>query len=65
MLNAALAGFGLVPIPEDLVRRHLVKQPLTRVLQDITITQVDDSLRRRFLSFCIRVVIDTPENSPY
>jgi len=34
MLNAALAGFGLAYIPEDLVQRHLVKQRLTRVLQD-------------------------------
>ena len=34
MLNAALAGFGLAYIPEDLVQRHLVKQRLARVLQD-------------------------------
>lgn len=34
MLNAALAGFGLAYVPEDLVQRHLVKQRLARVLQD-------------------------------
>src|SRR3954469_7025610 len=34
MLNAALAGFGLTYIPEDLVKRHLTKGRLTRVLED-------------------------------
>ncbi len=34
MLNAALAGFGLAYVPEDLVKRHLTKGRLTRVLED-------------------------------
>jgi DNA-binding transcriptional LysR family regulator len=34
MLNAALAGFGLAYVPEDLVKRHLAKGRLTRVLED-------------------------------
>jgi DNA-binding transcriptional LysR family regulator len=34
MLNAALAGFGLAYVPEDLVLPHLKKGRLTRVLAD-------------------------------
>src|SRR4051795_757933 len=34
MLNAALAGFGLAYVPEDLVKRHLTKGRLTRGLED-------------------------------
>jgi DNA-binding transcriptional LysR family regulator len=34
MLNAALAGFGLAYVPEDLARSHLVKGRLKRVLAD-------------------------------
>jgi DNA-binding transcriptional LysR family regulator len=34
MLNAALAGFGLAYVPEDLAQRHLVKGRLERVLED-------------------------------
>jgi DNA-binding transcriptional LysR family regulator len=34
MLNAALAGFGLAYVPEDLARPHLAKRRLTRVLGD-------------------------------
>jgi DNA-binding transcriptional LysR family regulator len=34
MLNAALAGFGLAYVPEDLVRTHLAKGRLKRVLAD-------------------------------
>jgi DNA-binding transcriptional LysR family regulator len=34
MLNAALAGFGLAYVPEDLARPHLVKGRLTQVLAD-------------------------------
>jgi DNA-binding transcriptional LysR family regulator len=34
MLNAALAGFGLAYVPEDLVQSHLAKRRLTRVLAD-------------------------------
>ena len=34
MLNAALAGFGLAYIPEDLARPHLAKGRLKRVLED-------------------------------
>ncbi|HKW54230.1 MAG TPA: LysR family transcriptional regulator [Stellaceae bacterium] len=34
MLNAALAGFGLAYLPEDLARPHLDKRRLTRVLED-------------------------------
>jgi DNA-binding transcriptional LysR family regulator len=34
MLNAALAGFGLAYVPEDLVRPHLAKGRLKRVLED-------------------------------
>jgi DNA-binding transcriptional LysR family regulator len=34
MLNAALAGFGLAYLPEDLVQSHLAKRRLTRVLAD-------------------------------
>jgi DNA-binding transcriptional LysR family regulator len=34
MLNAALAGFGLAYVPEDLVQPHLAKGRLTRVLED-------------------------------
>ncbi|HUI12195.1 MAG TPA: LysR family transcriptional regulator [Xanthobacteraceae bacterium] len=34
MLNAALAGFGLAYVPEDLVRPHIAKGRLKRVLGD-------------------------------
>jgi DNA-binding transcriptional LysR family regulator len=34
MLNAALAGFGLAYVPEDLARPHLAKRRLKRVLED-------------------------------
>jgi DNA-binding transcriptional LysR family regulator len=34
MLNAALAGFGLAYVPEDLVQPHLAKGRLKRVLED-------------------------------
>jgi DNA-binding transcriptional LysR family regulator len=34
MLNAALAGFGLAYVPEDLALRHLAKGRLRRVLED-------------------------------
>jgi DNA-binding transcriptional LysR family regulator len=34
MLNAALAGFGLAYLPEDLVRPHIAKGRLVRVLAD-------------------------------
>jgi DNA-binding transcriptional LysR family regulator len=34
MLNAALAGFGLAYVPEDLVRPHIAKGRLRRVLED-------------------------------
>jgi DNA-binding transcriptional LysR family regulator len=34
MLNAALAGFGLAYVPEDLVAPHIAKGRLTRVLED-------------------------------
>jgi DNA-binding transcriptional LysR family regulator len=34
MLNAALAGFGLAYVPEDLVRPHIAKGRLKRVLAD-------------------------------
>jgi DNA-binding transcriptional LysR family regulator len=34
MLNAALAGFGLAYVPEDLVQPHLAKRRLKRVLED-------------------------------
>jgi DNA-binding transcriptional LysR family regulator len=34
MLNAALAGFGLGYVPEDLVQSHLAKRRLKRVLED-------------------------------
>lgn len=34
MINAALAGFGLAYVPEDLVRFHLAKGRLKRVLED-------------------------------
>jgi DNA-binding transcriptional LysR family regulator len=34
MLNAALAGFGLAYVPEDLVQPHLAKGRLNRVLED-------------------------------
>jgi DNA-binding transcriptional LysR family regulator len=34
MLNAALAGFGLAYIPEDVARPHLAKGRLKRVLED-------------------------------
>jgi DNA-binding transcriptional LysR family regulator len=34
MLNAALAGFGLAYVPEDLVQSHLAKRRLRRVLED-------------------------------
>jgi DNA-binding transcriptional LysR family regulator len=34
MINAALAGFGLAYVPEDLVRPHLSKRRLERVLED-------------------------------
>jgi DNA-binding transcriptional LysR family regulator len=34
MLNAALAGFGLAYVPEDLAQPHLVAKRLKRVLED-------------------------------
>jgi len=34
MLNAALAGFGLAYVPEDVVQPHLAKGRLQRVLED-------------------------------
>ena len=34
MLNAALAGFGLAYVPEDLARPHIAKGRLKRVLED-------------------------------
>ena len=34
MLNAALAGFGLTYVPEELVRSHITKRHLKHVLQD-------------------------------
>ena len=34
MLNAALAGFGLAYVPEDVAQPHLAKGRLTRVLED-------------------------------
>jgi DNA-binding transcriptional LysR family regulator len=34
MLNAALAGFGLAYVPEDVARPHIAKRRLTRVLED-------------------------------
>ncbi len=34
MLNAALAGFGLAYVPEDLVQAHLARRRLKRVLED-------------------------------
>src|SRR3989454_4024820 len=34
MLNAALAGFGLAYVPDDLARPHLAKRRLERVLED-------------------------------
>jgi DNA-binding transcriptional LysR family regulator len=34
MLNAALAGFGLAYVPEDLARPHIAKGHLKRVLED-------------------------------
>jgi DNA-binding transcriptional LysR family regulator len=34
MLNAALAGFGLAYVPEDLAQSHVAKRRLKRVLGD-------------------------------
>jgi DNA-binding transcriptional LysR family regulator len=34
MLNAALAGFGLAYVPEELARPHIAKGRLKRVLED-------------------------------
>jgi DNA-binding transcriptional LysR family regulator len=34
MLNAALAGFGLAYVPEDLAQPHIAKGRLKRVLED-------------------------------
>jgi DNA-binding transcriptional LysR family regulator len=34
MLNAALAGFGLAYVPEDVVEAHLAEGRLRRVLAD-------------------------------
>jgi DNA-binding transcriptional LysR family regulator len=34
MLNAALSGFGLAYLPEDVAQPHLAKNRLTRVLED-------------------------------
>ena len=34
MLNAALAGFGLAYVPEDLAQPHLARGRLKRVLED-------------------------------
>ena len=34
MLNAALAGFGLAYVPEDVAQPHIAKRRLKRVLED-------------------------------
>lgn len=34
MLNAALAGFGLAYLPEDMAQLHISKRRLVRVLED-------------------------------
>jgi DNA-binding transcriptional LysR family regulator len=34
MLNAALAGFGLAYVPEDVAQPHIAKGRLKRVLED-------------------------------
>jgi DNA-binding transcriptional LysR family regulator len=34
MLNAALAGFGLAYVPQDLAQTHIAKSRLKRVLED-------------------------------
>ena len=34
MLNAALEGFGLAYVPDDVARPHVIKRRLTRVLED-------------------------------
>jgi DNA-binding transcriptional LysR family regulator len=34
MLNAALSGFGLAYVPEDLVQAHVARGRLKRVLED-------------------------------
>jgi DNA-binding transcriptional LysR family regulator len=34
MLNAALAGFGLAYVPDDLAQPHLAEGRLKRVLED-------------------------------
>ncbi len=34
MLNAALSGFGLAYVPEDLVQLHIAKGRLKRMLED-------------------------------
>ena len=34
LLNAALAGFGLAYVPEDLARPHIAEGRLRRVLED-------------------------------
>jgi len=34
MLNAALAGFGLAYVPEDVAQPHLAKGRLKRVIED-------------------------------
>ena len=62
MLNAALAGFGLAYVPEDLAQPHLAKGRLKRVLEDwcppfpatTSTTRADASPRRPLPSWSTR-----------
>ena len=64
MLNAALAGFGLAYVPEDLAQPHLAKGRLKRVLRigalripaTTFITRADASPRRPLRSWSTRCV---------
>ena len=71
MLNAALAGFGLAYVPEDLAQPHLAEGRLIRVLEDwcppfrdtTSTTQAGASPRRPLPWSSMRFAIEPPVRS--
>jgi DNA-binding transcriptional LysR family regulator len=57
MLNAALAGFGLGYVPEDVAQPHLAKGRLKRVLEDC-------ARRIRAITSITRAAANQHQNSP-
>jgi DNA-binding transcriptional LysR family regulator len=67
MLNAALSGFGLAYVPEDLAQPHLAKERLKQVLEDwcpriratASISRADANPHRRSACWSMRCAIET------